>query len=891
MKRQPRFIFAIIILLFVFAIPVYASEDDNANGTETIYEHCYHSFAFDFDDTTMTLTNGYTSNTVEWLMEDVKYYGDTAVVYKNGEVVSEGYLQVGMKIHIYHGDSLYGIYTIPSLRESSQNRNTYAVQSSDYTKNWILPVEGIILEIHDNGGNISRHCGSEYGGANTADVKHRGIDIASGGIVDPIEGAPILAVADGSIRRARNHASWGFYVDIDHGKNDKGENVRTLYAHMQSPPSVSEETSVNQGSILGYVGSTGDSSGPHLHFEVLINNEPVDPFPYLKATELIDWKNDGDSWYYYEPAGEKVKGWKTIDGKTYYFDQTDGKMSTGFSTVDGYKYYFESTGGDPQTSNYGSMVTGWKSIGNKFYYLDPSDGRMFTGMHIINGKTYFFDQSNGDMVTGWKIINGKTYYFEPSGSDPSDPDDDYGRIYAGWKIINGRTRYFELSGFHPAYDPDGDMCRMRTGWTEIGDDRYYFEQSGAHPTDDANTEMGRVVYGRHPGSDGKMVYDRTGWIEINGYTYYLNPEGNSPALDSGSGLGKAANGWTHIGTSDYYFRPFDRAMSIGLCTLIAANPKFTYYFCPDGYSPAEDPDSDLGKAMSGWNNIGENKYYFDPVTKQISLGLTTIEGKRYCFDPDSGIMQTGWLCLQDNMGGEVRWAAYYFDETTGEWTDAWHNYENVLADNTWEQIKTASELGLASHIWNVGDEKSFTLSTGETVTVQIYGFNHDDLTVGGKAGITFGLKNILRHAYSLNGTYDNTDGYTGTDMYRYLNGTIYDSLPEELRYAIKLTDKKTSMGGGSTNIRTSSMYLFLFSEVECFGMTYYSAEGEGEQYEIFTDDASRIKIQQDLQIIEWWLRSPKKDDSTNYCIVHSTGHAGYANAAWPYAGLCFGFCV
>ena len=70
-------------------------------------------------------------------------------------------------------------------------------------------------------------------------------------------------------------------------------------------------------------------------------------------------------------------------------------------------------------------------------------------------------------------------------------------------------------------------------------------------------------------------------------------------------------------------------------------------------------------------------------------------------------------------------------------------------------------------------------------------------------------------------------------------------------------------------------------------------EGEGEQYEIFKGDgySNRIKVHKDLGIYEWWLRSPKANSSNSFCIVHSTGHAGYTSASWPYAGVNFGLCV
>ena len=78
-KDVKHFILVCILSLFLFAIPVFAN---SSNDTTKIEEntHCSHSFAFEFDDTTMTLDSAYTINTIEWLMEDVDYYGDNAEI-------------------------------------------------------------------------------------------------------------------------------------------------------------------------------------------------------------------------------------------------------------------------------------------------------------------------------------------------------------------------------------------------------------------------------------------------------------------------------------------------------------------------------------------------------------------------------------------------------------------------------------------------------------------------------------------------------------------------------------------------------------------------------------------------------------------------------------------
>jgi murein DD-endopeptidase MepM/ murein hydrolase activator NlpD len=98
---------------------------------------------------------------------------------------------------------------------------------------------------------------------------HAGIDIGASA------GASIVAAAGGTVSIATYSSSYGNYVMINHG----GGNI-TLYAHMSSM-AVSAGDTVNQGDVIGYVGSTGWSTGPHCHFEIRINNTLVDPMTYF----------------------------------------------------------------------------------------------------------------------------------------------------------------------------------------------------------------------------------------------------------------------------------------------------------------------------------------------------------------------------------------------------------------------------------------------------------------------------------------------------------------------------------------------------------------------------------------------------------------------------------
>lgn len=100
--------------------------------------------------------------------------------------------------------------------------------------------------------------------------KHKGLDMAAA------EGTPIYAVKDGICTVSGHDPSYGNCVSIDHG-----DGLMTRYAHM-SLVVVTDGQSVTAGEVIGFVGATGNATGNHLHFEVRINNNPVDPL----STEL-----------------------------------------------------------------------------------------------------------------------------------------------------------------------------------------------------------------------------------------------------------------------------------------------------------------------------------------------------------------------------------------------------------------------------------------------------------------------------------------------------------------------------------------------------------------------------------------------------------------------------
>ena len=218
-------------------------------------------------------------------------------------------------------------------------------------------------------------------------------------------------------------------------------------------------------------------------------------------------------------------------------------------------------------------------------------------------------------------------------------------------------------------------------------------------------------------------------------------------------------------------------------------------------------------------------------------------------------------------------------------------FNSVLSKNTWAQIAKASAAGKASQLWSVGDTKDITVGS-ETLTLVIMGFNHDDLASGGKAGITFGMKNLMATTRRMNASNTNSGGFTGSEMYSWLQNTLLPTLPSDLQAVLKSVNKKTSAGSHSSTINTNSMKLFLFSEIEIFGSTTYSKAGEGSQYSYFATAANRIKYLSNGagSAYWWWERSPYGSNSSNFCCVNGNGNAGFSSANST-NGVCFGFCV
>ena len=159
--------------------------------------------------------------------------------YKSEESKIEALIKLATNEYEYTGDYTGGVMAWPIAKSGTYITSAYGVREH--------PIQGVIKQ-------------------------HTGIDIGNAGF-----GAPVIAAADGVVTMAGYYGGYGNCVIINHGNG-----ISTLYGHGQKIlTEVGKE--VKKGDLILEVGSTGNSTGPHLHFEVRINGSCVDPMPYLQG--------------------------------------------------------------------------------------------------------------------------------------------------------------------------------------------------------------------------------------------------------------------------------------------------------------------------------------------------------------------------------------------------------------------------------------------------------------------------------------------------------------------------------------------------------------------------------------------------------------------------------
>jgi murein DD-endopeptidase MepM/ murein hydrolase activator NlpD len=121
-------------------------------------------------------------------------------------------------------------------------------------------------------GKVTGSFGERIDPFNGEGAFHSGVDISCA------YGSPVIAPADGVVTFAEFQGGYGKAITLDHGRG-----ISTRYGHL-SGFAVTPGQQVHRGDTIGYVGLSGRSTGPHLHYEVRINDAPVNPYKYLRMT-------------------------------------------------------------------------------------------------------------------------------------------------------------------------------------------------------------------------------------------------------------------------------------------------------------------------------------------------------------------------------------------------------------------------------------------------------------------------------------------------------------------------------------------------------------------------------------------------------------------------------
>lgn len=170
-------------------------------------------------------------------------------------------------------ESIKNVFYSDFTTDAKEFVNVYYPKITDYfkgtpkneeEKNFVisfLPVEG----------DITSDFGKRKHPVTGEETYHTGIDL------DAAEGTEVKVVYKGVVKMVREDKTLGLMVVIDHENG-----YQTKYAHL-SKINVAEGERVNNGDIIALTGNTGVTTGPHLHFEVIYNDEPINPLEFLKV--------------------------------------------------------------------------------------------------------------------------------------------------------------------------------------------------------------------------------------------------------------------------------------------------------------------------------------------------------------------------------------------------------------------------------------------------------------------------------------------------------------------------------------------------------------------------------------------------------------------------------
>lgn len=295
---------------------------------------------------------------------------------------------------------------------------------------------------------------------------------------------------------------------------------------------------------------------------------------------------------------------------------------------------------------------------------------------------------------------------------------------------------------------------------------------------------------------------------------------------------------------------------------------------------------------------GSSAYYSGPTPTKLGVD-----------NPEEYVFK-GWLPSAENITGEAKcYALFKFTGYLFGKLEEGSDYGTVDAPN-WDMINAYWDV-INSDIESMSDDDLFakypiggrmlvpvSLSSGTvTADIEIIGHNHDNLADGsGKARLTFFCADLPQILHKMNTPSTNDGGYEASEMREFLNGELFDALPEQLKNIIKPV-YKISDGGASNQALVTTIDKCWLASCDEIGLTTYgnSLSGQGELYsEIFSSDRDSRKkyITDDTSTGGYWTRTSyyTKNNSSMFWRVTNSG-GGYSDIAFNAFYVTFGFCI
>lgn len=359
---------------------------------------------------------------------------------------------------------------------------------------------------------------------------------------------------------------------------------------------------------------------------------------------------------------------------------------------------------------------------------------------------------------------------------------------------------------------------------------------------------------------------------------------------------------------DYTWDPFTGALSIP-----KVQGKLTITITESNIGLLKPSILTRKKTVLTWTAVANATSYEIHAFSDSMTDRAIYTGPDFTFDFSSAITEEGKYTVyvvakadgfQDSPTTGVSRLSFHYNPNA--------SFDDVLANNTWEDIAEACSLGMAADLWKVGDEKTVTLTNGKEYTIQIADLTEGRYKTasGDSCHATFMFENCSESNYQWNTSNTNEGGWPSSYMRNTVMKNILALIPSELADVL-LSVKITSNGGSNhpaADLTSDGDKLFLPSAYEIYGddpndFSNYGAghfknnasagETTGGQFGLFAtytsrNDFRRADLSSPTSYHYWWLRSPSHSSNDSVWSVYSSGNAGGSDANGTYRVVpCF----